>query len=57
LKAARAFPLLHDPFVDLGAVFYDGLKADHDEEHPDEDETPKEWYVFCSFHRCVLIPA
>ncbi|KAJ8581520.1 hypothetical protein M405DRAFT_938251 [Rhizopogon salebrosus TDB-379] len=42
LKAARAFPLLHDPFVDLGAVFYDGLKADHDEEHPDEDETPEE---------------
>jgi hypothetical protein len=43
LKAARAFTLLYDPFVDIDAVFYDGIKADHDEEHPGEDETPEEW--------------
>ncbi|KAG2122557.1 hypothetical protein BD769DRAFT_1670734 [Suillus cothurnatus] len=42
LKAARAFPLLHDPFVDLGAVFYDGIRADHGEEVPDDNETPEE---------------
>jgi hypothetical protein len=42
LKAARAFPLLHDPFVDIGAIFHDGIRADHREELPDEDETPEE---------------
>jgi hypothetical protein len=43
LKAARAFPLLHDPFLDLGTMFYDGIRADHEEEHPKEDETPDQW--------------
>jgi hypothetical protein len=57
LKVERAFPLLHDLFVDLGAVFYDGIKVDHDEEHPDDDETPEERYVFCSFSRYALTPA
>jgi hypothetical protein len=57
LKAERAFQLLHDLFVDLGTVFYDGIKADLGEEHPDDDETPEERYVFCSFSRCALIPA
>ncbi|KAG1767897.1 hypothetical protein EV702DRAFT_1050228 [Suillus placidus] len=42
LKATRAFPLLHDPFVDIGTVFYDGIWADHGEELHDEDETPEE---------------
>ncbi|KAG0692239.1 hypothetical protein DFH29DRAFT_882781 [Suillus ampliporus] len=42
LKAARAFPLLHDPFVDLGTVFYDGISANHGEEVPEDDETPEE---------------
>jgi hypothetical protein len=42
LKAARAFPLLHDPFVDLGAVFYNGIRADHGEEVLDDNETPEE---------------
>ncbi|KAG1838716.1 hypothetical protein DFJ58DRAFT_845947 [Suillus subalutaceus] len=42
LKATRAFPLLHDPFVDIGAVFHDGIRADHGEELTDEDETPEE---------------
>ncbi|KAG2342170.1 hypothetical protein BDR05DRAFT_949141 [Suillus weaverae] len=48
LKAARAFPLLHDPFVDIGTVFYDGIRADHGEELPDEDETPEE--LDCLYH-------
>ncbi|KAG1841175.1 hypothetical protein C8R48DRAFT_781485 [Suillus tomentosus] len=42
LKAARAFPLLYDPVVDLGAVFYDGIRADYGEEVPVDDETPEE---------------
>ncbi|KAG1852172.1 hypothetical protein F4604DRAFT_1933741 [Suillus subluteus] len=56
LKAARAFPLLHDPFVDIGAVFHDGIRADHGEELTDEDKTPEEHKdrlyridVFCDF--------
>ncbi|KAG1787995.1 uncharacterized protein HD556DRAFT_1312285 [Suillus plorans] len=44
LKATRAFPLLHDPFVDLGAVFYDGIRADHGEEVPEDNETPEEHF-------------
>ncbi|KAG1852226.1 hypothetical protein F4604DRAFT_1686706 [Suillus subluteus] len=54
--AARAFPLLHNPFVDIGAVFYDGIRADHGEELTDEDEMLEEHKdrlycidVFCDF--------
>ncbi|KAG1812858.1 uncharacterized protein BJ212DRAFT_1482918 [Suillus subaureus] len=59
LKAARAFLLLHNPFVDICAVFHDGIRANHGEELTDEDKTPKEQdrlyhiNVFHDFIKCI----